>query len=464
MTSERRKLQFNKMIVEGDIHTPISIFQKLPGRKKFLLESSPSHHDKGRYSYIGFHPYLELVSKDKVTERISPNQKSKLEIGLLMDELKKELDVEFETNDFDIPFFGGAVGYLGYDMIRQYEEIGYVPEDSLNMPDAHFLLFEDVIVFDHLTEKIHLVTCSSEFETRLSDMKKLIESVSNNEPESERVHLDFQSNMSQKTFENLVHQAKEAIIEGEVFQVVLSQRFQSPFHADPFQAYRRLRLSNPSPYMFYIDFDGYTVLGSSPESLISVKDRQVTVNPIAGTRPRGNTPEEDQQYEQSLLEDEKELAEHKMLVDLGRNDLGRVCEIGSITLTAQMKIERYKHVMHIASKIKGLLRSDLTSLDALIACMPAGTVSGAPKIRAMQLINELENVKRGVYAGSVGYLGFGGSLDMALAIRTMVIKDDIAYVQAGAGIVYDSVAATEYEETKNKAKALLEVQRDDITH
>ncbi|WP_028393000.1 anthranilate synthase component I [Bacillus cihuensis] len=464
MTSERRKLTFKKVTVEGDIHTPISIFRKLPGGKKFLLESSPSHHDNGRYSYIGFNPYLELVSIDKVTTRIGANQKKGIEIGALMDELKKELDVEFEVNDLDIPFFGGAVGYLGYDMIRQYEDIGDVPEDTLNMPDAHILLFEDVIVYDHLTEKIHLITSSSDYEVRLAALKKNIESATEKEPESERVHLDFQSNISQRTFENLVHQAKEAIVAGEVFQVVLSQRFQSPFHVDPFQAYRRLRLSNPSPYMFFIDFEEYTVLGSSPESLISVKDRQVTVNPIAGTRPRGSTPAEDLQYEQSLLQDEKELAEHKMLVDLGRNDLGRVCEIGSIKLTSQMKIERYKHVMHITSKIKGMLRSDLTSIDALIACMPAGTVSGAPKIRAMQIINELENVKRGVYAGSVGYLGFGGTLDMALAIRTMVIKDAVAYVQAGAGIVYDSVATTEYEETRNKAKALLEVQRDDITH
>lgn len=454
----QKKISFQMETVEGDIHTPISIFQKMNGPKKFLLESSTSHHDQGRYSYMGMSPYKEAISREACIE-IREGVQSREQDIRLVDYLKQEFMFEFEA-DTEIPFIGGAVGYMGYDMIRHYESIGAVPKDTLGMPDAHFLFFKDIFIFDHQQQKIHLVTSDEQSEDRLKEMKELL-----NRPqaadEKSVEQLSFTSNMTKAHFIKIVEEAKQAIINGDIFQVVLSQRYQSSFTGHPLGVYRRLRLSNPSPYMFYIDFGDYTILGSSPESLISVRGKSVTVNPIAGTRPRGETDEEDKSHAENLLHDEKELAEHRMLVDLGRNDLGRVCEIGSVALSSNMNIERYRHVMHLTSKVRGTLKTELTGLDALASCLPAGTVSGAPKIRAMELINELEDCKRGVYAGSVGYIGYGGDLDMALAIRTMVIKDDFAFVQAGAGIVYDSVPETEYEETKNKAKALLEVQTHD---
>ena len=263
--------------------------------------------------------------------------------------------------------------------------------------------------------------------------------------------------MTKQSFVDNVKRAKEHINAGDIFQVVLSQRLQMYYPGSPFALYRKLRKANPSPYMFYVDFDEHVVLGASPESLLSIHGNQVTTNPIAGTRRRGKSQAEDAILEKELLSDPKEIAEHRMLVDLGRNDLGRISEVGSIHLTKYMEIEKYQHVMHIVSEVAGTLRADQHPLDALVACLPAGTVSGAPKIRAMQIIQEMENVKRGVYAGAVGYIGFNGNIDIALAIRTLVIKDKTAYVQAGAGIVYDSDPEAEYEETLHKAKSLLEV-------
>lgn len=458
----QKKVRFRGKTIEGDIHTPIAIFQKLTGDKKFLLESSNSHQDNGRYSYIGTNPYLEVKSKgERVVVTDHETNETREEPLNVVEFLKRELLVEVEAEGIELPpFNGGAMGYLGYDVIRLYENIGPVPKDELQMPDAHFLFFKQLIVFDHLMQKIHLLTAEDDFAASLAHMQKMIAEPSRPSEEISNESLQFSSNFSQSEFEKMIVEAKEAIVAGEVFQIVLSQRFQSDFIGKPFDAYRRLRLANPSPYMFYLQFgEEYTVVGSSPESLISVAGKKVNVNPIAGTRPRGKTIEEDQDFEESLLMDEKELAEHRMLVDLGRNDLGRVCEIGSIELTEEMKIERYQHVMHIASKIKGTLRDGLTSLDALTVCLPAGTVSGAPKIRAMELINKLENSKRGLYSGALGYISYGGDLDMALAIRTMIIKDDKAYVQAGAGIVYDSNPTKEYEETQNKARALMEVHK-----
>lgn len=457
----KKKLRFKGKTIEGDIYTPISIFQKLQGVQKFLLESSHSHHDNGRYSYIGSNPYLEVKSLDQqvLVTNHETGETSEEKINIV-EFLKRELLIEVEAEDIELPpFNGGAMGYLGYDVIRQYENIGAIPKDELKMPDAHFLFFKQLIVFDHLLQKIHLLTAEDDFETSISRMKQMIDEPNVDTEEISTESLAFSSNFRQAEFEKMINEAKEAIIAGEIFQIVLSQRFEAPFKGKPFDAYRRLRLANPSPYMFYIEFGEYTVLGSSPESLISVSDKTVRVNPIAGTRPRGKTAEEDKNLEESLLIDEKELAEHRMLVDLGRNDLGRVCEIGSIHLTHEMEVVRYSHVMHLASKIVGTLREGYTSLDALIVTLPAGTVSGAPKIRAMQLINKLENTKRGAYSGSIGYISYGGNLDMALAIRTMIIKDEKAYVQAGAGIVYDSNPTKEYEETQNKARALMEVNK-----
>ncbi|MGE7876902.1 anthranilate synthase component I [Peribacillus muralis] len=459
--NEKKMLRFIMETMEGDIHTPIAIFQKLDGQQRFLLESSNSHHDNGRYSYLGSNPYLEVTSLAGNVSVKDPKTGGETEKDInIIEFLKSELLVETRGAPVNIPpFNGGAIGYMGYDIIRLFENIGSVPPDSLQMPDAHFLFFKELYIFDHVLQKIHLLTAEEDSEKSLLRMKETINKANIPSEEISSEYLEFESNFTQEEFENMVREVKEAIVAGEVFQVVLSQRFKAEFGGKPFDAYRRLRLANPSPYMFYIEFGEYTILGSSPESLISVSSGIVHVNPIAGTRPRGKTNEEDEGFERSLLMDEKELAEHRMLVDLGRNDLGRVCEIGSIHLTEEMKIQRYQHVMHIASKVSGKLREGFTSLDALSACLPAGTVSGAPKIRAMELINDLENCKRGIYSGSIGFMGFGGDMDMALAIRTMIIKDGNAYVQAGAGIVYDSDPKTEYEETKNKARALMEVHR-----
>jgi anthranilate synthase component 1 len=323
------------------------------------------------------------------------------------------------------------------------------------MPDIHLLVYETVIVYDHLKQDVTILHTGF----NPSEIEEVKRQLAVKEIEEVTTHsaLPFSSNVTKQTFIDNVLRAKELISAGEIFQVVLSQRLQAPFKGDSFSLYRKLRKENPSPYMFYVDFDEHVVLGASPESLMSIQGKHVTTNPIAGTRRRGKTSAEDALLEKELLADPKELAEHRMLVDLGRNDLGRISEVGSIHLTKYMDIEKYQHVMHIVSEVAGTLRDDQHPLDALVACLPAGTVSGAPKIRAMQVIQDMENVKRGVYAGAVGYIGFNGNIDIALAIRTLVVKNQTAYVQAGAGIVYDSNPQAEFEETLHKAKSLLEV-------
>ncbi|MCR8846780.1 anthranilate synthase component I [Rossellomorea sp. SC111] len=450
--------------LNGDMYTPISLFQSLKGKKKFLLESSLKHEQSGRYSFVGSDPFLECkaygntvqiikASADQVEERIGDPI-----------EMIQSLIPHHHLEEAPFPFTGGGIGYLGYDVIRHYEEIGIIPNDELEMPDIHLMFYEKVIVFDHLEHKVYIVVMNKWTEETEGNLQEKVKEV---EAELTNVYLDthkekldrlsFHGQTSKDEFMERVERAKQSIQEGEIFQVVLSQRLQASFSGDPFTFYRGLRQSNPSPYMFFIDFEEYVVLGASPESMLKVQGSQITTNPIAGTRRRGNTAEEDVKLERELLSDEKEIAEHRMLVDLGRNDLGRICEIGSIQLIKYLTIERYKYVMHIVSEVKGKLKDDVTPLEALTCCLPAGTVSGAPKIRAMQIINELETTKRGVYSGAVGYIGVNGNLDFALAIRTMVVKDGIANVQAGAGIVYDSDPECEYEETLNKAKSLLEV-------
>ena len=460
-----KQQELNYMVKElnGDMYTPISLFQSLEGKKKFLLESSLKHEQSGRYSFVGSDPFLECkaygndvqikrTSSDQVEERTGDPIK-------IIQHL-----IPHEQKDIPFPFAGGGIGYLGYDVIRQYEDIGKTPSDELEMPDIHLMFYEKVIVFDHLEHKVFIVVMDEwtggEGEELQDKMKKLENELTGVYLHTHKEKLDrlsFRAQTSKDEFMNKVEKAKQSIIEGEIFQVVLSQRLQASFSGDPFSFYRSLRKSNPSPYMFFIDFEDYIVLGASPESLLKVQGDEITTNPIAGTRRRGTTSSEDLELEKELLSDEKEIAEHRMLVDLGRNDLGRVCTVGSIHLSKYLTIERYKYVMHIVSEVKGELKGDVTPLEALTSCLPAGTVSGAPKIRAMQIINELESTKRGVYSGAVGYIGINGNLDFALAIRTMVLKDGIANVQAGAGIVYDSDPESEYEETLNKAKSLLEV-------
>ncbi|MEH7346660.1 anthranilate synthase component I [Bacillus sp. JJ1532] len=453
--------------IEGDTLTPILIYQRLKGTKKFLFESSLKHEKAGRYSFIGTDPVIELIGEEDSSTILSAKGRKRIQKHPL--EVLKDILPPIEQDEIgNFPFCGGAVGYVGYDVIRQYENIGKAPKDELHIPDVHLMFFEEVVVFDHLEQKVYLISIPlfSELSELQSLHDKRLEEIQHGKVNSEPSEVSlstFKASIKREEFIEKVKRAKEHIVEGDIFQVVLSQRLQGTITGDPFSFYRKLRVQNPSPYMYYLDFEGYKIAGTSPESLIKVNDGKVTTNPIAGTRPRGKSEVEDHSYEKDLLVDEKELAEHRMLLDLGRNDLGRVCELGSIEIEKYMKIEKYKHVMHLVSEVSGILKKDLSAIDALIACLPAGTVSGAPKIRAMEIINELEEVKRGVYSGAIGYFSANGSMDFALAIRTMLIKDQKAFIQAGAGIVHDSVPEKEFEETIHKLRAFLEGQ-DDITY
>lgn len=456
MTVELKDYVMRKL--RGDTLTPISIFESLQGKYKVLFESNAKYTENGRYSYIAVNPIGELTgdehastyngvtTSDSVTER-----------------LKAVLPIRQSSYPFS--FFGGAIGYFSYETAYHFENIGEIVNDVYNMPDVHLFFYDTFIVFDHLEQTVTLAAIDLFGHRSETEMKSAIEEleqqIKNDVTQIGYTEMDIQfiSTIDEQQFITMVEKAQEHIKRGDIFQIVLSQTFEADFAGDAFALYRKLRATNPSPYMFYMDFGNYTVLGTSPESLVKVRDGIVTTNPIAGTKPRGTTAEEDDALAKSLLQDEKELAEHRMLVDLGRNDIGRVCEIGSVQVSRYMKIEKYKYVMHIVSEVVGKLKKDVHVVDILASSLPAGTVSGAPKIRAMQIIHTLEQKKRGIYAGAIGYISTTGNMDLALAIRTMLVKDHKAYVQAGAGIVYDSVPRSEYEETLNKARALLEVRK-----
>ena len=447
--------------IEGDTLTPISIYQRLTGSKKFLLESSLKHENSGRFSFIGAEPFMELIGNGN-SSQIKKGNETEYVLEKPLEVLKKLLPQSSTKIETLFPFIGGAVGYVGYDSIRQYENIGEIPNDEIQTPDVHFLFFEVLVVFDHLEQKVYLVASPQkdgstleELQLQLTKTRQEIKKGTLDDEAKEVSLTSFQAAMTKQEFVDNVQKAKTYIEEGDIFQVVLSQRLKAQIEGDPFSLYRKLRIKNPSPYMYYFDFDGYSIAGVSPESLIKVKGKQVITNPIAGTRPRGKSAADDESFATELLADEKELAEHKMLVDLGRNDLGRVCEFGTVQVTKFMQIEKYKHVMHLVSEVEGKLVEDFAPIDALTSCLPAGTVSGAPKIRAMEIINEMESCKRGIYSGAIGYVSGNGNLDFALTIRTMVIKGNQAYIQAGAGVVHDSIPEKEYEETIHKLKMFL---------
>jgi anthranilate synthase component 1 len=450
--------------LQGDTLTPISIYQRLKGKKKFLLESSLKHEDSGRYSFIGANPAVELKGSNGQTLLIKEDDVKEMNENPL-EVMKSLMSKENQVDYTSIPFVGGAVGFVGYDVVRHYENIGDIPSDELQIPDVHFMMFEEIVVFDHLYQKVYLVgvplleeTTLDGLEAQLSRIEEEIQKGSDFDQQPVEIS-SYEASMTRADFVEKIKRAKEYIVEGDIFQVVLSQRMKATIKGDPFSFYRRLRIENPSPYMYYLDFEDYIVAGASPESLVKSSENMVITNPIAGTRPRGKTADEDNRLEDELLADEKELAEHRMLVDLGRNDIGRVSRFGTVNIDKYMVIEKYKHVMHIVSEVSGELTNQYTPIDALIACLPAGTVSGAPKIRAMEIINELEELKRGVYSGAIGYFSANGNMDFALAIRTMVIKGMEAYIQAGAGIVYDSVPEKEFDETIHKLRAFLEDEK-----
>ena len=462
MTVETRDYVLKQ--INGDTLTPIAIYEALQGQHKVLFESNAKFKDSGRYSFIALDPIGELKGDGEACMYQFQGQAQQTIQKPVLTTLKELLPIRKEPYPF--AFFGGAIGYFGYETAFHFENIGEIVGDVYNMPDVHVFFYDQFIVIDHLKQQVSIVVIDLLQQGRseqdmLAAVKKIETQITQNViyPEVAVGDVHFTPTIEKARFIEMVETAKEHIRRGDIFQVVLSQTFEAKFNENPFSLYRKLRTTNPSPYMFYMDFGPYTLLGTSPESLVKVQNGIVTTNPIAGTKPRGKTPQEDEAIAQMLLHDVKEIAEHKMLIDLGRNDVGRVSKIGTVEVTKYMEIEKYKYVMHIVSEVIGQLRDEAHLVDVLAASLPAGTVSGAPKIRAMQIINTLEQRKRGIYAGAIGYLSVSGNMDLALAIRTMLVKDGKAYVQAGAGIVYDSVPESEYEETLNKAKALLEVRK-----
>jgi len=441
----------------ADLETPVSAFLKINrGGNSFLLESVEGGQRIARYSFIGTEPYKTITTRGG--DKTDP-------LPLIEEELNKYSIVPLDG----LPrFAGGAVGYLAYETVNRFEELLSPAADPLGLPEALFMFVDTMLVFDHVTHRIRILShvhldgdIGKEYRQAISRIEQLGHRLNQPLPPNgadkpqKAGNNRLSSNFSRQDFEASVRKIKEYITAGEAIQVVLSQRLAQPTDAEPFAIYRALRSINPSPYMFFFDFKDFHIIGASPEILVRVEDGVVMTRPLAGTRQRGKTPWEDHELEQELKNDEKERAEHIMLVDLGRNDIGRVSQPGTVAVSELMEVERYSHVMHLVTHVQGKLRDDTTAVDALKACFPAGTVSGAPKIRAMQIIAELEPEKRGPYAGAAGYFSFNGNMDMAIAIRTMVVKDKIAYTQAGCGVVYDSIPEKEYEETMSKARALL---------
>ncbi len=445
--------------IGADLETPVSAFLKINrGSYSFLLESVEGGERLARYSLIGTEPY-KLVSTES-GDSVDP-------LSLVAAELSRYRIVPLEG----LPrFCGGAVGYLSYETAARFERLPSPAKDSLGLPEALFMFTDTLLIFDHVTHKIKVLshvhldgdieTAYAQAVNRIDDLVNRLKQPLPAEQPGKLSKSDVSicqpiSNFTREEFKTAVDRVKDYIVAGEAIQVVLSQRMSQPTSVSPFAIYRALRSINPSPYMFFLDCQDFHIIGASPEILVRVEDGTVMTRPLAGTRPRGSTPAEDAGLEQELRSDEKERAEHIMLVDLGRNDIGRVSRPGSVEVSDLMDVERYSHVMHLVTHVQGKLRDDMTAFDALRSCFPAGTVSGAPKIRAMQIIAELEPEKRGPYAGAVGYFSYSGNMDMAIAIRTMVMTRGVAYTQAGCGIVYDSVPEREYQETLNKAQALL---------
>ena len=459
--------------VMADLLTPVSAFLAIARGQQhaFLLESVERGEHIGRYTFLGAGPYMQLRTRgSQIT--IERGRKHDQREGNVFDVVKELLQQHTPAVVPGLPpFTAGAVGFCSYDIVRQLEEIGDDTKDDLHLPDCVLMFFDRLLAFDHLRHQIHIIAVADVslegprkgYDRAIADIEALERKLAGglrsagwqSAPRNSRGELKVKSVTPQKEFERSVEVAKEYIAAGDIFQVVLSQRLDFTPAVEPFDIYRALRGVNPSPYMYFLKMGDTHVLGSSPEMLVRVTGRKLEYRPIAGTHPRGKDDAEDQRLEEKMLTDEKERAEHVMLVDLGRNDLGRVSEYGSVKVKDLMYVERYSHVMHIVSALEGKLRPELHALDAFAACFPAGTLSGAPKVRAMQIIEELEPTRRGIYGGSVLYADFAGNLDSCIAIRTMLMQGKKAYLQAGAGIVADSDPATEYQESMNKAQAVL---------
>ncbi|MDP1809550.1 MAG: anthranilate synthase component I [Actinomycetota bacterium] len=456
--------------IVADVDTPVSAFLKLGrGADSFLLESVEGGETLGRYSFIGIDPFLTVLGKEN---RVTVSGEIKATFSNVVDPLTVLEDLLGRYRQAPVPdlppFSGGAVGYVGYDAVRFFEDVPRTGANDLGLPDLLFVFTDILVIFDHLKHSLKVLLNTrvgqdpeAAWEAGLARIEEIIHRLEKPvaaKPIAADIKVSLEgieANFSRDAYLEAVAKAKEYIHAGDILQVVPSQRFALPTSSDPFDIYRVLRIINPSPYLGYLRFGDLTLVASSPEPLVKVYGRHVITRPIAGTRRRGADADEDKALETELLADIKERAEHIMLVDLGRNDLGRVSKTGTVKVDDLMFIERYSHVMHIVSQVSGELKDDKTAFDALRAAFPAGTVSGAPKIRAMEIIDELEPTWRGPYAGAFGYVSFTGNLDTGITIRTIVIKDGVAYVQAGGGVVADSDPEFEYQETVNKATAML---------
>lgn len=466
--AEEQEFQIIPISMElySDLLTPIEVLRKLKNVSKhcYLLESAEDNQNWGRYTFLGYDPKLELTCVDgKVT--ITAGTKITMETKHPKEQIKQIIEENKSPRFSYLPTFtGGLVGYFSYDYIKYAENsLDLDAEDTEGFRDVDLMLFDKVIAFDHYRQKIILIVNAkcSDIETEyhralleLESMKNLILKGKAKEEQPGKLKTDFKMLFQEKEYCSIVEKAKNYIREGDIFQVVLSNRMEAEYEGSLLNAYRVLRTTNPSPYMFYFSSDDLEIAGASPETLVKLEDGVVHTFPLAGTRPRGKTPEEDERLEKELLADEKECAEHNMLVDLGRNDIGKISEFGSVKVEKYMSIERFSAVMHIGSTVSGEVRKDVHTLDAIDAILPAGTLSGAPKIRACEIINELENNKRGIYGGAIGYIDFTGNLDTCIAIRIAYKKNGKVFIRSGAGIVADSVPKKEYEECLNKAKAV----------
>jgi anthranilate synthase component 1 len=464
----------------GDGLTPVSAFHKIDaGACSCLFESVVGGEKVGRYSFIAADPYLRLDAWSDRLRVTTGNATEELTSADPLDELRRRVQAVRAAHLPELPrFTSGAVGYAGYDVVRYTERLPNAPHDDRGLADLSFAFYDRMVVFDHVTKTLTAIAMADvgpaqevrdtarlrkAYDAAAGRVDQLVAQLSSPAGDVPPVDIDaagptsvpYTSNRTQSDFEQAVRKCVEYIRAGDIFQVVISQRLEVPIHSHPFEIYRTLRVVNPSPFMFYLRTPEVTLVGSSPEIMVRVVDGEVTVRPLAGTRRRGATDEEDRRLAEELLADPKERAEHIMLVDLGRNDVGRVARYGSVKLSDVMSIERYSHVMHITSNVTAQLAEGRDAFDALRACLPAGTVSGAPKVRAMEIIDELEPHRRGPYAGAVGYVDFCGNMDTCIALRTMVIMDNRCYIQVGAGIVADSVPTSEYQETLNKARGLL---------
>ncbi len=456
-----------------DFETPLSFFKRLDkDRYAFLLESVEGSERWARYSFLGTRPYLVFKSRGNQVVIMKGGKKKKLTVDRPLDLLRGLLEEYRSVMVEGIPpFFGGALGYVSYDAVEQFYGISNAGKDPLAMPEMIFIFLQTLVAFDNLKHAIKVIDnvrlegkadFRKEYKAAAARIQRLVSSLQKKAKGMQERDISqgagkkkTRSNLAPSEFRDMVRRAKNYIEAGDLIQVVLSQRLETRTSADPFEIYRALRFINPSPYMFYLEFEQLRVIGSSPETMVRLTGNTIELRPIAGTRPRGATPDEEKNLEADLLADPKERAEHIMLVDLGRNDVGRAAEVGSVQVNELMVVERYSHVIHLVSNVRGRMAQGKSPLDLFVSCFPAGTVSGTPKIRAMQIIGELEPDRRGLYAGAIGYFGFNGNLDTCIVIRTIVMQGKKVFIQAGAGIVADSNPQKEYEETLNKASAML---------